>query len=96
MQGHIEGGLLPPQALQAVVFTPALADFDALLLLSRDVLSRAPCAGLSHKAQRAAAQQRGFSSVSSAEPEEAQPDTRRRSRAMLRALPQGASSALKG
>jgi len=90
-QEHIEGGLLTPGALQALVFTPAVADFDALLQLSRDALALAPCALLSHKAQRAAAEQRGFSSASFA-PIDVSKESSKRSRAMLRALPQGESA----
>ena len=89
MQGHIEGGLLSSGALQASVFTPALADFDALLQLSKDALALAPCAVLSHRAQRAAAEQQGFSSASFGLPQEATKEGSRRSRAMLKALPQG-------
>ena len=71
------------------MYIPALADFDALLLLSRDALARAPCAVLSHQAQRAAALQRGFAPALSVKPEKAQALLSKRSRAMLRALPQG-------
>ena len=89
MQEHIEGGVLTPGALQALVFTPAVADFDALLQVSRDALALAPCALLSHKAQRAAAEQRGFSSAPFAAPSDASKESSKRSRAMLRALAQG-------
>ena len=89
MQDHIEGGILTPKALRAAVFIPALADFDALLLLSRDALARAPCAVLSHKAQRVAAVQCGFTPALSIVPEKAHALISKRSRAMLRALPQG-------
>lgn len=92
LQEHVEGGLLTPGALQALVFTPAVADFDALLQLSRDALALAPCALLSHKAQRAAAEQRGFSSAPFAAPKDASKESSKRSRAMLRALPQGESA----
>ena len=94
LQEHIECGTLAPKALRAAVYIPALADFDALLLLSRDTLARAPCAVLSHKAQRAAAVQRGFAPALSAVPGKAQVLVSKRSRAMLRALPQGTSSTI--
>ena len=89
LQGHIEGGLLTPGVVQASVFTSALADFDALLQLSRDALALAPCAVLSHKAQRAAVEQQGFSSAASILPLEALQEGSKRCRAMLKALPQG-------
>ena len=91
MQEHIGGGALTPEALRAAIYIPAYADFDALLLLSRDALARAPCALLSHKAQRAATLQHGFAPALSILPEVTQPLMSKRSRAMLRALPQGAS-----
>lgn len=94
LQEHIEYGALAPKALHAAVYIPALADFDALLLLSRDTLARAPCAVLSHKAQRAAAVQRSFAPALSVAPEKAQALLNKRCRAMLRALPQGMSSTL--
>ena len=89
LQGHVEGGLLTSGAVQASVFTSALADFDALLQLSRDALALAPCAALSHKAQRAAVEQQGFSSAAFVLPLEAVQEGSQRSRAMLKALPEG-------
>ena len=94
MQEHIEHGLLTAEALQAIVFTPALGDFDALLQLSRDALAAVPCAALGRKLQRAAAKQCGFSHAVFPAPAEAPEDSGKRSRAMLRALPQGESSCI--
>lgn len=92
MQEHIERGLLKAEALQAIVFAPALGDFDALLQLSRDALSTVPCAALGSKAERAAAEQCGFSPAAFPAPADASEDSDKRSRAMLRALPRGESS----
>ena len=92
MQEHIERGLLKAEALQAIVFAPALGDFDALLLLGRDALATVPCAALGSKAQRAAAEQCGFSPAAFHAPAEAPQDSGKRSKAILRALPQGESS----
>ena len=94
MQEHIERGLLKAEALQAIVFAPALGDFDALLQLSRDALATVPCAALGSKAQRAAAEQCGFSPTAFPALAEAPEDSGKRSMAMLRALPQGESSSL--
>ena len=94
LQEHTECGALAPKALHAAVYIPALADFDVLLLLSRDTLAQAPCAVLSRKVQRAAAVQRGFAAALPLVPEKAQALTSKRSRAMLRALPQGTSFTL--
>lgn len=94
LQGHVEGSLLTSGAVLASVFTPALADFDALLQLSRDALALAPCAVLSHKAQREAGEQQGFSSASFVLPLTSLQEGSKRPRAMLKALPQGEPACL--
>lgn len=103
IQEHIEHGRNSRSALRAAIFGPAIADFDALLLLRRNALPAADCAAQGAKALAEAARRRGFAAmdpgaarpVAEVPPPVANggregPDTR--ARAVLRAVPEGGGS----
>ena len=86
-QEHIELGRHTAAAVRAAVFGPAIADFDALLMLRRDALPSADRAAQGAKALADAARKRGFAPMEGSRSE--QPDVR--ARAVLRAVPEGES-----
>ena len=91
MQEHIEHGRPAAEGVCAAVFSPALADFDALLLLRRDALPAADLALQGPKAWRAAAARSGFAPL----PVRAAPEAAanaKPARALLRAVPPGGHS----
>ena len=72
--------------MRAACLGPALADFDALLLLRRDALPAADLALHRPRAWRAMAAKTGFRPL---QPQDADALEGKRSRAVLRAVPQG-------
>ena len=85
VQEHIELGRHTATAVREAIFSPAVADFDALLMLRRDSLPSADRAAQGAKALAAAARKRGFAPLEGSHTE--QPDAR--ARAVLRAVPEG-------
>ena len=85
-QEHVEAGLHEPGAVRAACLGPALADFDALLLLRRDALPMADLALHGPKAWRAMAASAGFRPV---QLQGGDALDSKRARAVLRAVPPG-------
>ena len=85
-QEHVEAGLHEPGAVRAACLGPALADFDALLLLRRDALPAADLALHAPRAWRAMAAGAGFRPVHL---QGSDALDGKRARAVLRAVPPG-------
>lgn len=92
MQEHIEQGRPDAESVRAAVFGPALADFDALLLLRRDALPAADLALLAPKAWRAAAARAGFAPLPAEAAAPGAAAEGKSARALLRAVPPGGAT----
>ena len=90
-QEHVEAGLHEPGAVRAACLGPALADFDALLLLRRDALPAADLALQGPKAWRAMAAKSGFQPL---QLQDSDALDSKRARAVLRAVPPGKPASL--